>query len=86
MGYFGFGHIQNNTGYAQVRFESACQQCFYYLLYVNGFTISLPCVKGAFGTKTSCANFLFVFCSPAIASFEPRDYRALFGCNKKAPT
>ena len=38
----------------------------------------LPLHKGAFGTKTSSANFLFVFCSPAIAFFEPRDYRVVF--------
>ena len=39
--------------------------------------------KGAFGTKTSCANFLFVFCSLAIAFFEPRDYRVVFVIQQK---
>ena len=49
------------------------------------FARQLPLHKGAFGTKTSCANFLFVFCSPAIAFFEPRDASLRFRYTKSRP-
>ena len=40
------GKTLNVTGDAQVRLRLACQPCNCYLLPVNGFQQSLPCVKG----------------------------------------
>ncbi len=46
----------------------------------------LPLHKGAFDMRTFCANFLSVFCSSAIASFQPRSLRVVFVIQEKRTT